>query len=285
MRTRQFRGLSTAGFHRNVYYEWGAEGAAAERTVICVHGLSRNGHDFDALAEALSVGLPVRVVCPDVVGRGRSEWLAKPELYGLPQYLQDMTALMARLDVESVDWVGTSMGGMIGMMLAAQPGSPIRRLVLNDVGAFTPKAAMERIRTYLGAAKPPVFEDVAAVEAYLRFIYMSFGTIPDERWRAMAEASARPLPDGRYGLAYDPGITLPFREQPAADIDLWPVWAAITCPVLVVRGATSDLLLAETAAEMAARHPDCRILVVPATGHAPSLMTADQIAPILDFLA
>ncbi|WP_029006976.1 alpha/beta fold hydrolase [Azospirillum halopraeferens] len=271
-------GLSPAGFHRIAYTRWGRPDAA--RTVVCVHGLTRNGRDFDALA--LRLADAARVVCPDVVGRGRSDWLSNPDLYGYPQYLADMNALLARLDVETVDWVGTSMGGLIGMMLAAQPNSPIRRLVLNDVGPFVTRAGLERIADYVG--KDPVFEDLAAVESYLRFVLMGFGTLADEQWRHMARTSARPLPDGRYGLAYDPGIGRAFTAQPLADVDLWPLWDRVRCPVLVLRGADSDILSADAAAEMARRGPAARLVEFPHVGHAPSLMVDDQIAVVRDFL-
>jgi len=271
-------GLSAAGFHRMVYHEWGAPAAA--RCVVCVHGLTRNGRDFDRLAAVLAQRL--RVVCPDVVGRGQSDWLTNPRLYGYPQYLADMTALLARLDLERVSWVGTSMGGLIGLMLAAQPQAPIERLVINDVGPFIPKAALERIAGYVGA--DPVFEDLAAVEAYLRYLLQPFGELDGEAWRAMAEHGSRPRPDGRLGLAYDPGIAVPLRQQPLTDVDLWPLWEAVRCPVLVLRGVESDLLLAETAAEMARRHPQTTVVEIAGCGHAPSLMTAEQIELINDFL-
>ncbi|HYD30306.1 MAG TPA: alpha/beta fold hydrolase, partial [Azospirillaceae bacterium] len=222
LRHRHFLGLSAAGFHRVAYTEWGATDAAS--TVVCAHGLARNGRDFDTLAQALAIG-GRRVACPDVVGRGRSDWLADPDLYGYPQYLADMAVLIARLDVETVDWVGTSMGGLIGLFLAARPGAPIRRLVINDVGPFIPKAALARIGSYLGS--DPAFDDLAGVEEYLRTIYKGFGALNDAQWRAMAEHSARRRPDGRLGLAYDPGIATPFTAQEPADVDLWAVWDAI----------------------------------------------------------
>ncbi|MBI1209103.1 MAG: alpha/beta fold hydrolase [Azospirillum sp.] len=278
MTERCFMGLSAAGFHRVAYTEWGVRSAA--RTVVCVHGLTRNGRDFDLLA--LDLVERARVACPDVVGRGRSGWLANPDLYGYPQYLADMAALIARLDVEKVSWVGTSMGGLIGLLLAAQPNSPIERLVINDVGPFVPKSALERIGDYVGA--DPVFEDVAALEAYLRFVYLSFGSLDDAHWRHLAEISARTRPDGRLGLAYDPGIAAPFKTQPLTDVDLWPVWERIACPVLVLRGAESDLLLAETAAEMAVRGPRATVVEIPGCGHAPPLMAREQIALVCDFL-
>jgi pimeloyl-ACP methyl ester carboxylesterase len=272
-------GLSAAGFHRIAYTDWG--NPDADRVVVCVHGLTRNGRDFDWLAEAL-VDAGMRVVCPDVVGRGRSDWIANPELYTFPQYLADMTALIARLGAAEVDWVGTSMGGQIGMLLAAQPKSPVRRLVMNDIGPFVPEAALARIGDYVGA--DPLFEDVAGLEAYLRFLYPGFGVLPDECWHHMAEYSTRVRPDGRLGLAYDPGIGAAFAAGRLTDIDLWPVWESIRCPVLALHGADSDLLEPATVAAMAERGPRAQVVDLPRVGHAPSLMVDDQIAAIADFL-
>ncbi len=278
MSEHTYLGLSALGFHKIAYTQWGRDDA--RRTVVCVHGLTRNGRDFDSLA--LNLADAARVVCPDVVGRGRSDWLANPDLYGYTEYLADMTALIARLDTEAVDWVGTSMGGLIGMLLAAQPGSPIRRLVINDIGPFVPKAGLERIGDYVG--KDPVFEDIRGVDAYLRYVLMGFGSLSDEMWRHMAEHSARRLPDGRFGLAYDPGIGKAFTTQPLADVDLWAIWDQIRCPVLVLRGADTDLLLKDTAEEMRQRGPKAHIVEVPHCGHAPSLMTPEQIAVVRNFL-
>ncbi len=286
MSERSFLGLSAAGFHRVAYTQWGRDDAA--RTVVCVHGLTRNGRDFDRLALALADRR--RIACPDVVGRGRSDWLPVPALYGYPQYCADMAALVARLGVEQVDWVGTSMGGLIGMTLAAQPNSPIRRLVINDVGPFIAKAGLQRIADYVG--KDPVFEDIAAVESYLRFVLMGFGRLSDACWREMAEHGARRRPDGRFGLAYDPGIAEAFKSQPMGDVDLWALWDRVQCPVLVLRGADLDLLSAETAQEMTRRGPGARagagagvrVVEFPHTGHAPALMSEDQIAVVRDFL-
>ncbi|WP_207458831.1 alpha/beta hydrolase [Azospirillum sp. SYSU D00513] len=278
MSERSFLGLSMAGFHRVAYTQWGRDDA--RRTLVCVHGLTRNGRDFDRLAIEMAEGW--RVACPDVVGRGRSDWLANPALYGYPQYCADMAALIARLGVDEVDWVGTSMGGLIGMMLAAQPNSPIRRLVINDVGPFIAREGLERIADYVG--KTPIFEDIPALESYLRFILMGFGSLPDACWRHMAEHSARRLPDGRWALAYDPGIAAAFQAQPMADVDLWPVWERVRCPVLVLRGANSDLLSRETAEEMTRRGPAARLVEIPHTGHAPALMSKEQIQLVRDFL-
>ena len=279
MKTGSFLGLSARGFHRVCYTEWGAIGAP--RTVVCVHGLTRNGRDFDRLATVLSQRW--RVICPDVVGRGRSDWLADPAGYGYPQYLADMTALIARLDVAGVEWVGTSMGGLIGMMLAAQPNSPIRRLVLNDVGPLIPKAAVERIATYVGL--DPRFESIGELEAYLRKVHAPFGPLTDADWRHLSLQGYRRFEDGRFGLAYDPAIGHAFKNAKLADVDLWPIWDAVTCPVLVLRGASSDLLLAETAAEMTRRGPKATVVEIADVGHAPALMSTEQIAVLRDWLA
>jgi pimeloyl-ACP methyl ester carboxylesterase len=270
--------LGPHGFHRLAYVEWA--GPPGARTVLCVHGLTRNGRDFDALARALSRRF--RVVCPDVVGRGRSQWLSHPEDYGYPLYLSDMAALIARLDVAEIDLVGTSMGGLIGMMLAAQPGTPIRRLVVNDIGPLIAKEGLDRIASYVGA--DPGFPDLAALEAYLRRISASFGQLTDAEWRHLAEHGARRRPDGSLGRAYDPGIAAAFATV-TGDIDLWPVWDKIACPTLVLRGAQSDLLRAGDAAAMTRRGPKAKLVELPGIGHAPALMAAEQIAIVEDFLA
>ena len=277
-RTGSCLGLSKGGFHRLAYTEWGRPRAG--HAALCVHGLTRNGRDFDVLAGALAEqGL--KVACPDVVGRGRSERLPDPAGYGYPQYLADMNALIARLDVPWVDWIGTSMGGLIGMMMAAQPNTPVRRLVVNDVGPFIPVAALRRIGDYVG--RDPRFAGLDAAEAYFREVHRPFGTLTDPQWRRLTEHSVVSAGDG-YRLAYDPAIAAPFREAELKDVDLWPVWEAIEIPVLVLRGADSDLLLAETAAEMAARGPRVEVVEIPGCGHAPALMDESQIAIVRDWL-
>jgi len=284
MREESVLGLSAAGFHRMVYSEWGSSKAA--RTVVCVHGLTRNGRDFDPLAEALAGELQAgdfRVVCPDIVGRGRSDWLSNGDLYGYPQYQADMAVLIARLGVETVDWIGTSMGGLIGMFLAAQPKSPIRRLIMNDVGPFIPKGALERLAGYVGADLR--FASLVQLESYLRTTYESFGTLSDAQWRHLATHSARKLDDGTYALAYDPAIGRPFQEQPIDDVDLWPIWSLVKCPVLVLRGERSDLLTAEAANRMVAETGgQVRLVEIAGAGHAPALMDAAQIDIVRSFL-
>ncbi len=277
MRKQSYLSLGPHGFHRVAYTEWGDPGA---RVLVCAHGLTRNGRDFDPLAAALEAER--RVVCPDVAGRGESEWLAVKTDYGYPTYCADMAALLARLDAEAVDWVGTSMGGLIGMMLAAQPGSPIRRLVVNDVGPFVPKAALERIASYVGT--DPRFHTLAELEAYLRRIHAPFGPLSDEQWAHLAHCGARELAEGGYALAYDPGIATPLRAAPLEDIDLWGVWDAVRCPVLVLRGRESDLLLPDTAREMCRRGPPAELVEWQGVGHAPMLMDPAQIDTVRRWL-
>ncbi len=272
--------LSPAGFHRMAYVEWGDP--ANPRVLVCVHGLTRCGRDFDFLAAALADRY--RVVCPDVVGRGRSDWLRDPHHYTVPQYAQDMTALIARLAVESIDWLGTSMGGIIGMALAAQPGSPIRRLILNDVGPLLPAAALQRIGAYL--ATPPDFASPQEAESYIRTIAAPFGPLSDAQWHHLTKHVIRLEDDGRYHLRYDPDIAIPFAEaaREGQDIDLWPLYDAIRCPTLVIRGAESDLLSRETLAAMHERGPKAESVEIPGVGHAPMFFDEAQIRIVRDFL-
>lgn len=277
--------LSPGGFGRLAWAEWGSE--TAPRTLLCVHGLTRNGRDFDVLAAALAEA-GWRVIAPDVPGRGRSEWLRRPEDYAYPVYAAALAALIGRLAVDTVDWVGTSMGGLIGMMLAAQPGTPIRRMVLNDIGPFVPKAALQRIGDYVG--HDPRFESLGALEAYLRHVHAPFGALTDAQWRHLAEYSASPAEHGHLRLHYDPAIAQAFKTGPIDDVTLWPVWDAIACRMLVLRGAASDLLLPDTAAEMmrrgaAAGQGLVQLRTIAGTGHAPALMAADQVAIVREFLA
>lgn len=272
--------LGPQGFHKVAYTEWGA--AEGRPTLVCVHGMTRNSRDFDYLAAAMEDRY--RVVSMDAVGRGKSDWLADHAGYGFARYLPDAAALLARLDVEEVDWVGTSMGGLIGMMLAARPNSPIRRLVLNDIGPFIPKAFLGRIRSYVGA--DPHFADIGELEAHIRKIHASFGPLSDEEWRHLAAHNARPLEGGGLGLAYDPAIAkAAFSPDGPEDVEMWDIWEQVQCPVLVLRGAESDLLLPETVERMKASGPGCEAVDIPGCGHAPSLMPADQIAIVRDWLA
>lgn len=245
----------------------------ASRTVICVHGLTRNGRDFDALAMALASD--IRVICPDVVGRGRSAWLDDPEAYVVPTYAGHMLQLIQHLGASSVGWIGTSMGGLIGMAVAAMETSPIDRLVLNDVGPFIPKESLQRIGAYLGLDL--VFDDLAGLEGHLREIHAPFGPLTDDQWTHLARFSARTRDDGKVVLAYDPKIAAPFKGTPPEDVDLWSVWDDICCPTLLLRGAESDLLLKETAVDMTKSGPKPELVEFGGVGHAPALMDNDQI--------
>src|SRR5664279_4256732 len=246
---RHFQSLSAHGFHRVVYRQWGDP--RNERVVVCVHGLTRNGRDFDELGAALADRF--RVLCPDMPGRGESEWLPDARDYTFPTYLTTLTALLAHANVTRCAWVGTSMGGLLGMVLAVQRATPIARMVLNDVGPLIEPAALARIGAYVGM--DPRFASFAALEAHVRMVSAPFGPLTDAQWEKLARTSARRAGDSDWRLNYDPGIAVPFRIEAQKATDLWPLWDAITCPTLLLRGAQSDLLSPATAAAMGARGP------------------------------
>ncbi len=270
--------LGPSGFHRLAYREFA--GPAGAPTLVCAHGLTRNGRDFDVIAQALSAYY--RVVCPDMAGRGGSDNLADPAQYAYPTYLADMATLIARLDVESIDWLGTSMGGLIGMMLAATPGQPIRKLVINDIGALVAQAGLERIGSYVGL--DPKFETLDALADVMANNFVGSAMITRAQLLQLAEGSGRHLPDGRYGLAYDPRIGDAFKAAPLRDVDLFPVWDRIACPTLVLRGSESDILPRSVAEAMTRRGPNAKLVEFAGVGHAPWLVTENQIAPVREFL-
>jgi pimeloyl-ACP methyl ester carboxylesterase len=281
-RTGTIRGLSLTGFHDVAYADWGP--AAARVPVLCVHGLSRQGRDFDYLAADLAMA-GRRVVCPDLVGRGQSGRLRDANEYALPQYCADMNALVARLGADEVDWVGTSLGGLIGIVMAGLPGSPIRRLVVNDIGPYLPWSGLARIGSYV-SAMPADFRDLGEVEAYFREVLSPFGDLSDEQWMHIARHSvAWHASRERYVMLCDPQIVRAFRNPWQYSLDLWRYWTAIKVPILVMRGVDSDLLPKKLAAEMVRRNPRTVIHDVEGCGHAPPLMDAAQIKPIADFLA
>ena len=261
------------------YLEWGDP--ANPRVLVCVHGLTRSARDFDFLAAALC--RDYRVVCPDVAGRGESQWLRDPMEYSVPTYAGDMVTLIARLDVESVCWVGTSMGGLIGLALAALPDSPIDRLVLNEAGPVVSAVSLERIGAYVG--KAPAFPSIDAAEQYMRMVSAPFGAHTDAEWRFLTETMVRRQADGTYRMHYDPAIAVAFNaEEPHKDLDLWATYDAIRCPTLVLRGAQSDLLTRETVEGMTTRGPKAKRVEIPGVGHAPTLIHDDQIAIVCEFL-
>ena len=258
--------------------EWGAEHAPA---VIAWHGLARTGRDFDDLAAALADRW--RVLCPDTPGRGLSSWSADPDReYCLAAYAGVATALLDALGLDRAAWVGTSMGGALGIHLAGGGlRERISRLVINDIGPTLPAAAAERIRTYIGV--PPAFATMAELDAYFRTVYAPFGVHTDAQWKRMAETAMRRLPDGRVTPHYDPAIVRQFFAWPE-DFEQWPAWDAIAAPTLVLHGETSDLLLPEVAREMSQRGPRATITDIPGCGHAPALNVPAQIATVRRFL-
>lgn len=300
MQQKHYLGINPGGFHKLAYVEWGEQNF--DKTVVCVHGLTRNSRDFDFLAKELAKDY--RLACPDIVGRGKSDWLPLGQAYGFPQYLSDMTGLLARLDVEQVDWIGTSMGGLMGMFMAAQANSPIRRLVMNDVGPMIPMAGTQRIMNYIG--QRATFSDLKEAENYFRRIFAPFGKLTDAQWAHVTHYSTFKGKDGRYHLAYDQnvlsgldgisvwqGMTKIAKKawqgllHPGAQIplsEMWPYWDQVKCPVLLLRGETSDILLPETVERMQATHPALDVVEIKGVGHAPALMAQDQIAIIQDWL-
>ncbi len=269
--------LSPAGLHRMAYKEWGDP--TNPNVLVCVHGVTRVSGDFDALAMAMSDRY--RVICPDVVGRGRSTWLKDPRFYAVPQYVSDMVTLVARLDVEQVDWFGTSMGALIGMGLASLPEAPVRRMLMNDVGPALNFDALTRIGDYIG--KEVRFASYEEGRDYVRTVSAPFGPHSEAEWDKLARDVLRQDDDGRWRRHYDPAIALAFRmltveNAQQGEAALWAAYDAIRCPVLLVRGEESDLLTRETAQQMTARGPRARLVELPGVGHAPTFMHDDQIA-------
>ena len=278
--------LDGRGLHRMAYWQWGD--AANPKVLVCVHGLTRQGRDFDALARSLCGDY--RVVCPDVVGRGRSDWLADPAGYGVPGYVADMVSLLARLDAEGVDWVGTSMGGLIGLGLASLDGAPVRKLVLNDVGPVIEFAALQRIGSYVGQSGFWRTLDEAADALWA--LSQGVGPHSREQWLALTTPQLKPATrDGVEGFTtrVDPGIAVPFRAitpelAKAGEAMLWQAYDRLRCPTLLLRGAQSDLLSADTARAMTQRGPRAQLHEFAGVGHAPTLVQDDQIGVLRRFL-
>lgn len=274
--------LGARGLHRMAYWEWGDP--ANDRVLVCVHGLSRQGRDFDTLAQALCQDY--RVVCPDVVGRGRSDWLPDPLGYAIPQYVADMVTLLARLNARTVDWVGTSMGGLIGIGLASQEGSPLRRMVLNDVGPTIEMGLIERIRAFVGQA--PRWASIDEAAQALRLVSIGFGPHTPQQWRALSEPQLKPQGDG-FVLRSDPGIGVPIAATTmevfkAGEAMLWAAYDRVKPPVLLLRGEASDALSRATAEAMGQRGPRARLVEFAGVGHAPTLVQPDQVKAVREFL-
>jgi pimeloyl-ACP methyl ester carboxylesterase len=274
--------LGTRGLHQMAYWEWGDPGNP--RVLVCAHGLSRQGRDFDTLARSMSDRY--RVVCPDFVGRGQSDWLPDPVGYVIPTYVADSVTLLARLDATEVHWVGTSMGGLIGLGLAALPGSPVAKLVLNDVGPTIEAPSLARIAVYLGA--PMRWSSVDEAADYLWSISDGFGPHTREQWLALTRPQLKADGDG-FKPHYDPAIAIPFRALTAeaaagGEALLWQAYDALRCPTLLVRGADSDLLSEATAKAMTERGPRARLVVFDGVGHAPMFNTDAQVGAVRAFL-
>ncbi len=278
-RTGSVNYLLGTKFHKMAYVEFGNPAAPA---VVCVHGLTRTGRDFDTLAEALSDRF--HVICPDLPGRGKSEWLQEGMAYQPPSYVVALAHLLAQIN-KPVAWVGTSLGGICGMMIAAAQNTPITRLVLNDVGPYIPAISLKRIRDYMTTA-PERFVSMAALEAHLRLVHATFGDLSNAQWAHLARFSARQVLDqtgqGAFAMHYDPKITDPIRAAMPLDVDMWPLWELIKVPRLVIRGAESDLLLPDTYQRMLEEGAEG--YVVANAGHAPALMDYESMARIKAFL-
>ncbi len=282
-KTHYVQCASTSGLHQMAYHEWGDPNN--QNVLICVHGLTRRGSDFNVLAKAMSDRY--RVICSDVVGRGDSDWLDNPMLYGLPQYVADMVTLIARLGVEKVDWFGTSMGGLIGIFLAGQEHSPIRRMILNDVGPKIEATALKRLGDYVG--KPFRFASKKEGLIYLNRICAPFGEFMPEQWKEYNGPHL--IKDGdEWVVHYDPDISKPFAALNMAtaamgEMMTWKAYEAIQAEMLVVRGAESDLLSAKTVSEMSRRNPRARSIEIPGVGHAPAFITPEQVALAREFFS
>ena len=276
-REREVQCANPAGLHRMAYTEWGDPDNP--RVLVCVHGLTRSGRDFDRVAAALSD--VYRVVCPDVVGRGRSDWLPDPNRYAVPQYVADMVTLIARLNVETVDWFGTSMGGLIGMTLAGLPNSPVRKLLMNDIGPHIEPEALRRIGGYVGERVQ--FATLEEGIAHAASLAATFGPLTADEWREINTPLFAQRDDGAWAFRYDPAIAVPFgtttpEAAAAGEAALWHWFSAIDGPVLVVRGETSDLLSRETVARMIECGRSVQCVEIPGVGHAPAFLDPQQIA-------
>lgn len=288
MNKHSFLGISNEGFHNVAYTEWGGSDFDLP-TVICVHGYTRNAHDFDALAHYLSSN-GRHVFCPDVVGRGNSSWFKNSINYNFTQYQSDMNALISRTKAQQFDWIGTSMGGLIGMMMAAMPNTPIKRLVLNDIGPQVPIFGLRRLAKYAG--KEPEFKSLDEAKKFYKLNFSEFGTLSENQWDNFTNNSVEEIAPGRYLARVDPSIKNPkstlqvvseFFHHPHKalegilyDIDLWSIWKDVKCPVLVIHGAHSDLLTPEIIKRMQRSHDKTDVYEIEDAGHAPALLDITQ---------
>ena len=280
--THHFLGLGFHGFHRIHYMEWGTQVKKERKnTMVCVHGVTRNAHDFDYFAEEMCDAY--RIICPDIVGRGESDHLAEFQGYDYLQYNADMNALLARLNETEVDWLGSSMGGIIGMVLASVSQSPIRRLIINDIGPDITRDALTRIGDYIGRSGD--FDTPEDAELYFREIYSEFGPMSDDDWKHMVQYSTRRTKTGKYRIKMDAGVGDAFRDQVSLfDVDMWDTWEKITCPVLILRGKNSSFFSEETAHKMLTCGPEATLVEFDDVGHTPTLRSEEQVGVIRDWL-
>ncbi|MFJ1269573.1 alpha/beta fold hydrolase [Legionella lytica] len=280
MQKHQVMGIDSQSFHQMNYYEWGNPNNP--KVLLCVHGLFRNGRDFDELAQALSSHY--RVICPDMVGRGLSDKLINANDYSVPTYIADITILLAQLGVTEIDFLGTSMGGMIGMIMAAMNNSPIKKLVLNDIGPFVDTQALQRIIDYGTEGSKHSFQTLEEVEAYFKKTYSSFAQLSPEQWQQLAVAGVWESPNNHYQLAYDPKIIDNVIVATQHNIPLWALWSKVQCPVLLLHAALSDVLSENTVMQMQQLQPRLKTVTIPDIGHPVSLMKHDEIELIKEWL-
>lgn len=271
----KYLGKNLIGFHKITYYTWGNP---INPVLMMVHGLSRNGRDYDVLAEALSDRY--YVVCPDMPGRGFSDWLPESVEYSYTQYMSDLTALIARLNVTEVSWLGSSMGALLGMIMASLPNTPVKKLIMNDIGPFITSTALQKIRSYVGLM--PTFPTFELGLNFIKQIYAPFGNLTDDQWMHMATHSLTQMPDSVYRLHYDPRIAIFNEDQ--KDVNLWPCWFGISCPTLVVRGASSEIFPRDVCDQMIANNAMASMCEIEGAGHAPALMSEAEIAIVRDWL-
>lgn len=298
MKKGYFLGLSEEGFHHIAYSEW--SGSASHHTpepLICAHGLTRNSRDFDTLAAYIS-SRGQAVFCPDIVGRGDSDWLKNPLHYTYEQYLADMNGMITRTGATQVDWLGTSLGGLLGMVLASQPNTPIKRLILNDIGPQIPTKGLMRLSAYAG--KDPDFTSIEEAKRYYKKVMADIGDLTDAQWQIITENTIREVSPGKYIAKTDHGVKLsqaksklawkavmhPFKafEGSLFDVDLWHIWRKVTCPVLLIHGKKSDILLPSIIRKMCTIHPDTEIMEIDDAGHAPALLNTAQHEMIFKWL-
>ena len=289
-------GLSREGFHRIFYTEWGTP--SNHNPLICLHGATRHSRDFDLLANYLSRGSHRHIFCPDLVGRGESDWLKNPANYSYEQYLADMNVLISRTGQQAVDWLGTSLGGIIGMVLAAQVQSPIKRLILNDIGPQIPANAMRRLANYVGLE--PSFNDLEEAILYYKKIFTHIGQLDEATWNRLVSHTIKKTSGGKYMAKMDQRIKMPFSKKAMLwnllrhptqllsenpfDLYLWEMWRKVNCPVLVIYGEKSDVLTPFIMEKMKHLKPETTFFEVKKTGHAPLLESDIEMEMIAKWL-